>query len=70
MLTEEIHEHGSHTDDTNKLKKTPELFKLFESVPHARIAYLNNQVSTAIHAAEALPNRHIPDIFAPPPNAA
>lgn len=71
MMTEEIHECGHSADDGPiKLKKNTEYFKLFEDQPIARISYLSNKVSTALHAAEALPNTHIPDIFAPPPNVA
>ena len=70
MMTEEIHECSSADDGPTKLKKSTEYFKLFEDQPLARISYLSNKVSTALHAAEALPNTHIPDIFAPPPNVA
>jgi hypothetical protein len=70
-MTEEIHEQGHSGDECpNKLKKNTEYFSFTETKATARIEYLSQKISTAIHLAESLPLHHVPDIFAPPPNRA
>lgn len=70
QMTEEIHEagHGSDDSQASKAKKGADPFKISETEYTALNLYLGTRVLTAIHYAEDMNTQHIPDIFVPPPN--
>lgn len=72
ITEEEVHGYScsGEGDDNVKLKKDSDPLISYDtpSEQMARIAFLSNQVTTALHTTEHLPVYHIPDILTPPPN--
>jgi hypothetical protein len=70
LLTEEIHEGKTCSDDIppSKLKPGLEPFLLSEPGYYAQNRYFGCNVITALHRAESIPISHVSDIFTPPPD--
>lgn len=73
ITEEEVHTCSEGCEDSNalKLKIEGDPFhhterQLFQA--HARVAFLTQQINTAIHHAEHIPIHFVPDILTPPPN--
>lgn len=69
MMTEEIHEVETEgkAGDGKTLKWKP-LNEYYVTADNNRALYFTTVIQIAIHQAENLPDRFVPDITTPPPN--